>query len=473
MTEDSTKKKTSSYVPMPEVPESIAARYKTMLRVMSGELSPGAAAKELGLSRQRFLTLMHRGLGAMMEAMAPHAAGRPGRSEKEKQMQQRLEELESENAQLHKRVEAIDRVLTLTSELARQRTRPRSKRAKPASTKLEGNDEEESRERLATVVEMRALGVKLPLAAALASTSVATVRRWLRRHRADEQLVRRRGPAVGSRTELGVQPAAAVVELVRSTGGQVGAESLRRSVAGVSRRQAANIKRLTLTAMERERIARSERVIVNAPNVVRGFDAMHVSTREGRRFLLLSGDGCVPFRTSGLAVERYDEAAVARALDEDFGRHGAPLVLRFDRASAHNAPKVRAVLERWKVLPLHGPPRHPRFYGQLERQNREHRAWLEAQSTLADGELQPACDAMLDALNDNWRRRTLGWKTAKEAWDDRTSVEHERDRLHRDVDARKRRLCDGVVDETVAQRIAIETTLTTMGYLKRVIGGWC
>ena len=470
---DSTKKKTSSYEPMPEVPEAIAARYQTMLRVIGGEMTVSAAAKELGLSRQRFLTLMHRGLGAMMEAMAPHAAGRPGRSEKEKQMQQRLEELESENAQLHKRVEVIDRVLTLTSQLARQRTRPRSKRAKSAATKPEGGDEEESRERLATVVEMRALGVKLPLAAALASTSVATVHRWMRRHRAGERLVRRRGPIVGSRTELGAQHAAMIVELVRSTGGQLGAESLRRSVIGVSRRQAATIKKVTLTAMERERIARIERVVVAAPNIVRGFDAMHISTREGRRFLLLSGDGCVPFRTSGLAVERYDEAAVARALDEDFGCHGAPLVLRLDRASAHDAPKVRAVLERWRVLPLHGPPRHPRFYGQLERQNREHRAWLDAHGPLGDGDLQPACDAMLDALNDNWRRRTLGWKTAKEAWNERTSVEYERDALCRSVEAHRRRLCEDDVDETVAQRIAIETALTKMGYLKRVIGGWC
>lgn len=28
----------------------------------------------------------------------------------------------------------------------------------------------------------------------------------------------------------------------------------------------------------------------------------------------------------------------------------------------------------YAVLVLHGPPHHPRFYGQLERQNREHRA---------------------------------------------------------------------------------------------------
>ena len=48
------------------------------------------------------------------------------------------------------------------------------------------------------------------------------------------------------------------------------------------------------------------------------------------------------------------------------------LVVRMDRAKAHRAPRVTALLDAHKVLVLHGPPRYPRFYGQLERQNREH-----------------------------------------------------------------------------------------------------
>jgi hypothetical protein len=41
------------------------------------------------------------------------------------------------------------------------------------------------------------------------------------------------------------------------------------------------------------------------------------------------------------------------------------------------------------------------------------------------------------------------------------------------VDAYRRKLCEDDLDETAVQRIAIETALTKMGYLKRVIGGWC
>jgi len=50
--------------------------------------------------------------------------------------------------------------------------------------------------------------------------------------------------------------------------------------------------------------------------------------------------------------------------------------MRMDRASSHDTFAVHEVLREHEVLLLHGPPRYPQYYGQHERQNREHQAWL-------------------------------------------------------------------------------------------------
>ncbi|MFO0672536.1 MAG: hypothetical protein U0235_23485 [Polyangiaceae bacterium] len=143
-------------------------------------------------------------------------------------------------------------------------------------------------------------------------------------------------------------------------------------------------------------------------------------------FALVSADAAVPYRTSIAASELYDGAAVsALALEADFEAHGAPLVLRMDPgASVHRCPQVTAVLERYRVMVLHGPARHPGFYGQLERQNREHRAWLNAAQARAGGPDESVLETLRDAVNERWRRRTLGCKPpAGERWRTRRRLE--------------------------------------------------
>jgi hypothetical protein len=469
-------KKTLTYEPAPAVPETLEERYRTMLRVLSGELTVSAAARHLGLSRPRFLSLMHRGMAAMIEAIAPQPAGRPARSKRELELEAERARLAGENARLQRRVEMIDNILTVTSQIARDRIQPRARRTKTAATKDKANDDEdEGHERLRGARQMRTLGLTAQLSAALVGLSAPTMRRWSLRARSGALLRRRRGPR-GSPT-LCTAAAHAVESLVRRLGGQVGAESLRRTVYGVSRRQAAAIKRTTVTAMERERVACAVRIAVTAPGVMRGFDAMHVPTRTEAYPVLFAGDASVPYRTSALVVERYNACAVARALARDFERHGAPLVLRFDRASAHDAPEVRAVLRDFGVLPLHGPPRYPRYYGQLERQNREHRAWLDAHGPCDELELDAACQTMIAALNDAWRRPTLGWRTAREVWQARPCFDQDRESLHADVDDYLRRLRerprDDTIQEDLMERLAVELALAKRGYLKREIGGWC
>lgn len=62
-------------------------------------------------------------------------------------------------------------------------------------------------------------------------------------------------------------------------------------------------------------------------------------------------------------------------------------------------PEVDRLLQRYQVLALHGPPRHPYYYGQLERQNREHRAWESTLDAATQDELAEAAFAMRTALN--------------------------------------------------------------------------
>jgi transposase InsO family protein len=235
----------------------------------------------------------------------------------------------------------------------------------------------------------------------------------------------------------------------------------------VSRRAAAALKRDELAAMERERRAACSRVEVTSPGVVRGFDAMHVTTASGRRFALVAADACVAYRTSVHLAARYDGAAVAAALAADFAQHGAPLVCRLDRASCHRTDDVAAVLASHGVLALHGPPRHPGYYGQLERQNRDHRAWLRAVGDdLAPGSLVTAMARMRSALNETWRRRSLDWRTAAEIWALRPTMQEDRIALHDEVTDRAARLRADDIDEDLAMRLAIEKALTDRGYLR-------
>src|SRR5262249_59813378 len=119
----------------------------------------------------------------------------------------------------------------------------------------------------------------------------------------------------------------------------------------------------------------------------------------------------------------YDGRAVAEVLQRDFETCGPPVVLRLDRATAHDVPPVRELLETHRVLALHGPAHYARYYGQLERQNAEHRQWLAVTPEPVD------IDAMMATLNGRWRRSTLGWHTAQELWESRPVIDVDRQAL--------------------------------------------
>ena len=109
--DDGSKKKKSDYVPEPEVPEEIRARYATILEVISGAITVADGARRLGLSRNRFQTLMHRGLAGLVQGLTPQPAGRPAMPADVAALRQRLERLERENARLQERAGTTDRLL--------------------------------------------------------------------------------------------------------------------------------------------------------------------------------------------------------------------------------------------------------------------------------------------------------------------------------------------------------------------------
>jgi hypothetical protein len=468
-------KKTRSYTPQPAIDPEVAPRVQAVLKVLTKQWTMTEAASNLAISRNRFQTIYHRSLTAMLEELGHKPAGRPSRPEREKQLEQENARLRQQNARLSDRVGTIDRLLGVASDMLKGRitTSGRQARAKTISSSMsksstEGSSEPEdpdgaARRKLAAAIEMRELGLGPKLAAAVIGMSAQSVRRWAAAKRGGEPLCRR----AGRRRSAPPDPTRVVLagEVVRALHGMIGGDALRIST-GLTRRQAVAVKAAVTTQMERERKQAAQRVVITAPGIVRGFDQLYAWTTAGWRFVLLSADASVPYRTSALVVEHYDEDAVLRAVAADIERNGAPLVWRWDRASCQRTRAVVHYLDEHGIAILHGPPRHAQYYGQLERQNREHRPWLRHLGIVAPDALQPACDRMVTALNTRWPRRALGWRTPADSWSCRRPIPTDlRARFREEVYDRTRKLEDDLGTD-MAMRLAIEQALQQHGFLR-------
>jgi transposase InsO family protein len=305
------------------------------------------------------------------------------------------------------------------------------------------------------------------VAARAVATPTTTLRRWSARDRAGEQLARQRGPR--NRVPASAAAVAAGEERVRVVRGHIGCAALGKAV-GLSRRTALRVKERTLIEMERERKAAAAQVRITTPGVVRGFDQMYVETFGGWRFALISADASVPYRTSAHVAEHYLSDDVVDALEHDIELNGAPLIVRFDRAAVHRTPDVSALLESCGVLVLHGPPHCPQYYGQLERQNREHRAWLDEVDLLGTPHLEAEIGEMFHCLNELIPRRSLGWCTSSQLWNQRPALDVDRDAFRDEVQERAARIAPSLGDRErrlgFDQRFAIEHTLKKYGYLE-------
>jgi transposase-like protein len=473
-------KKKKTYVATPEPPPELRDRYQVMLEVLSGKITVSEGARRLGIERNHFQSMMHRGLEGFIQGMSPKPSGRPAKNPKEANLEAENERLRKHNAKLQDRVDTIDRLLGVASDMLKGRVEPKRRaRRTAAETQPETEDDSEepdgeARRKLEGATAMIALGLSRTLAAAIAGVSSSTLRRWKHQSQSGLPLRERRGPAVAP---VPPERASEAIDVVRRLAGQIGVRALAKQVPDLSRSQATELKHQALTAMERERKASAARIEITIPGLVRGFDAMHVQTLDGPRWLLVAADASIPFRTTGLLVEHYDGPSVALALENDITCHGAPLAYRLDRWRAHVCPDVLAVLKRHGVLILHGPPYYPCFYGQLERQNGEQRVILDALGTLAQGDLARHTDAMLDDLNSIWPRKSLGWRTPRQVWDNRPRVEVNRDSLQNEVRERAARIAARSTTRNVPkdffERIAFERALAKRGYLRRPEGGWC
>lgn len=399
-------KPTSTYTRAPTISEEMQIRYAACLSVVSGHTSVSEAARRLGMSRNRFQSILHRGLGAMVEAIAPQPPGRPAKSAREVELEEEVEELQRQLHHLQVHAELTERLLATVSEAMKKRATPRARSTPTRGAKktTAGGSDDEPAALLRVVEDFRG---KLPLAevSAVMGRSPSTCRRWVDRAREGQPLRARRGPKPVPQ-QAPAAAAALARTLVRETHGLVGTAALAKAT-GLSRREAAAVKHDTCTLVEQERKVESARVRVVYPGLIRAFDAMHLRDCEGKTYLLSAGDAAVPYRTTLFLADAYDSDTVCAALQADFEAYGPPLVLRMDRASAHRTPAVAALLDRWGVLVLHGPPHHPRFYGQLERQNREHRAWLRDVHVeqLGRDELVRALEQMRHALTTSGRVR--------------------------------------------------------------------
>ena len=112
--------------------------------------------------------------------------------------------------------------------------------------------------------------------------------------------------------------------------------------------------------------------------------------------------------------------------------------------------KACEVLTAHQVLVLQGPPHFPRYYGQLERQNREHRPWLDALADMSLNQLEKECEQMRIAFNELVPRRRLGWQTAGAVWRCCSMPNVNRRELAAEVEERTQRLEE---DEAVREGV--------------------
>jgi hypothetical protein len=224
---------------------------------------------------------------------------------------------------------------------ARQsRTRSTSSSTSTPATTPEPPEEPDGAQRAAlqSVNTLVQQGLDLELAAQAVGVSPSTVSRWRARSVRGEPLARRPGP---QRRIPSREAQSAVEREVRDTRGLVGAAALARTT-GTSRRVAATIKADVLTAMERERVAALQRIVITQPGVVRGFDQKWMPTTQGLR--RRSFAAMRPFRIaltlcwqSGTTRSRC-----SRSSKRTSATNGPPVVLRLDRASVHRTPPESA-----------------------------------------------------------------------------------------------------------------------------------
>src|SRR5262245_46287781 len=114
-----TKDRPPTYTAAPEPPTDPAQRkrYDQIMAVIAGTQTVAGAARELGMSRNHFQTVLHRGVAALMEAITPKPAGRPAKPEREAALEEENEDLKAELTALKARAAMMDRLMSVVSDI--------------------------------------------------------------------------------------------------------------------------------------------------------------------------------------------------------------------------------------------------------------------------------------------------------------------------------------------------------------------
>lgn len=483
---ESTRTRVSRYTPSPHLPSESTNAYDVILRVMSGTMNVTAGALALAMPRNHFQTCLHKAQGALIEALPRGRTGRPKKSEALRVAEttiraqtRALERSAQKTKQLEEQLAATSALIR--SQMSLPRTTPprrtskkRSRRSHASrsrtSTTSSSTDSEDGPARtLEFVSRLEKVGIPRLDACVVAGVSPSTVRRWRAKGVPTTRRPARERPRCDAATTDAVRA------LVRKSKGCIGAVALSRSVGDVSRRDAAAIKACELSELERKRREDATRITICSPGVLRGFDAMHLWTHTARAYALRAQEGAVPFTTTVAVEWKYDGRSVCDVLERDFRNHGAPYVLRLDRASVHRTPDAKALCARAGVLVLHGPPRCARFYGQLERPHRDLRVFapLDVRRDLDEhvSVLQAACVL----LNRDWRRRSLEYQTAEKRWNARIIPALDRGLLCDEVLELTERIqrANDKLQRDECHRFAVVATMLQHKLLRQTPGGHC
>jgi transposase-like protein len=128
-----------SYTAMPAVPPEMVERYRIVMEVLSGALTMSEGARQAGLSRNHFQTLVHRATAGIVEGLSPKEAGRPPMPQAERRLQLETLRLKKENERLLQRAHVSDRLLGVATSLLH----PRSKGKRKTPPEPEGQTEGE------------------------------------------------------------------------------------------------------------------------------------------------------------------------------------------------------------------------------------------------------------------------------------------------------------------------------------------
>src|SRR5919106_893606 len=107
--------KNKSYTPAPKVAPQLEERLDLIVAVLAGRTTMSEAARKLGISRNHFQTLFHRGLMGLAQGVSPKPGGRPAKPKALLEMEAELERLRRDNAQLKAKVDTTDRLLEVAS----------------------------------------------------------------------------------------------------------------------------------------------------------------------------------------------------------------------------------------------------------------------------------------------------------------------------------------------------------------------